>query len=91
MAVNAPIQGTSADIIKLAMIAIDAWAKKEKADDLKLVLQVHDELVYECDTKNAERYAAEIKKRMETVVPKEKSKGVPLVAEYEIGDNWGVI
>lgn len=91
MAVNAPIQGTSADIVKLAMIAVDAWVQKEKVSDVKLVLQVHDELVYEVREKDAEKIVKEIQRLMESVIPNDLSKGVPLLAEYAVGENWGVI
>jgi DNA polymerase-1 len=92
MAVNAPIQGTQADIIKLAMIEADALIEKngwrEKA---QLVLQVHDELVYELDEAIAEEAARAIRGVMENVVPAEKCSGVPVVAEVSIGKNWGAM
>ncbi len=90
MAVNAPLQGTQADIIKLAMVRADALIEKngwrEKA---KLVLQVHDELVYELAEKESEHIARELRHIMETVVPKSELHGVPIVAEISMGKNWG--
>ena len=91
MAGNAPIQGTAtADIIKLAMIKVDSWIKKTKLNErVHLVLQVHDELVYEIQEDQAVEFAQQIKKTMETVVSKTKTKGVPLKVDAKIGDNWG--
>lgn len=94
MAVNAPIQGTSADAVKLAMVVVDEWLEKESLrEKVTLVLQVHDELVYEVDEKNAKEIVEKIKELMESVFAveyvREKTRGVPVVAEYKIGKNWG--
>jgi len=90
MAVNAPIQGTQADIIKLAMVKADKLIEaKNLRGKARLVLQVHDELVYEIAEKDAEKIAHEICVVMESVVPKGKLSGVPIVAEIAIGENWG--
>jgi DNA polymerase-1 len=90
MAMNAPIQGTQADIIKLAMIEADRVIEKNKwREKVKLVMQVHDELVYELDEKISEDAALEIKKVMETVVSPSKLSGVPIIAEAKIGRHWG--
>ncbi len=92
MATNAPMQGTQSDIIKLAMVEADrviekkGWSKKAE-----LLLQVHDELVYELDAKDAEEIAREIQHVMETVVSPEKLGGVPIVVEIAIGPNWGEV
>ena len=83
MAVNAPLQGTSADIIKLAMIEID----KELPGTL--ILQVHDELVFEIKKGEVKECAPVIKKIMESVVPESKRRGVPIIAEGKAGKNWG--
>ena len=80
MAINAPIQGTQADIIKIAMVRIS-----EKFPDARMILQVHDELVFEVEEEKAEKMAKDFKKIMEEVLDKE----VPIVAEAHIGDNWG--
>ena len=80
-AVNSPLQGTAADIIKLAMIRIDRILQPKQA---KLLLQVHDELVLEAPPEEAESVAAIVKHEMETVYPLE----VPLVVETGIGANW---
>ena len=90
MALNAPIQGTQADITKKAMIAVDEYLKKagliEKAH---LILQVHDELIYEVEEKIAKQIAEPIKKVMESVLPANQTKGVPIVANASVGPNWG--
>lgn len=82
-AINAPIQGTAADIMKLAMVAVDRVIT-EKNLPAKLLLQVHDELVLEVTDGAAEQVAKEVKHAMENVV----SLGVPIVAEAGIGPNW---
>jgi len=90
MAVNAPIQGTQSDIIKLAMIEADRviessdWRQKAT-----LVMQVHDELVYELDEKEAETIACAICDTMESVVDPKKLHDVPIIAEIAIGPSWG--
>ncbi len=90
MAINAPIQGTNADIVKIAMKRIDDYLIKEKLDqDVHLILQVHDELVYEIKKDKAEKIAKEIKKIMETVIDTKDTNGVPLLVNYAIGKNWG--
>ncbi|MDO8562028.1 MAG: DNA polymerase [bacterium] len=92
MAVNAPIQGTQADIIKLAMVKADEMIEKNSLrDSVRLVLQIHDELVYEVAEKDAEKIAGELRKTMETVVPKGQLSDVPIVAEISIGENWGAL
>jgi DNA polymerase-1 len=90
MAVNAPIQGTSADAVKRAMVVVDEWvAQAGLREQVTLVLQVHDELVYEVAEASAQEYAEKIKVLMEGVFPEDKTRGVPVVAEYKIGKNWG--
>ncbi len=92
MAVNAPIQGTEADIVKLAMIAIDNYIQKENlSDDVRMLLQVHDELLFEIREGQASKIAPKIKALMEAVLDPEKTSGVKCVAEYAAGKNWGDI
>jgi len=81
MAINMPVQGTAADIIKLAMIEID---KNIADEDIKMVLQVHDELVFEVKREKAKKAAEEIKSAMENVY----QLRVPLTVETEIGEKW---
>jgi DNA polymerase-1 len=90
MAVNAPIQGTQSDIIKLAMVEADALIEKNDwRGKAELVLQVHDELVYELDEKIADEAARKIREVMERVAPADKLSGVPILAEIAVGKNWG--
>ncbi|MBP6860468.1 MAG: hypothetical protein KBC38_02830 [Candidatus Pacebacteria bacterium] len=90
MAINAPIQGTQADVIKLAMVEVDEMLKKEGvADDAHLLLQVHDELVYEVKDEKLKELAPRIKEIMESVMPEEMRNGVPILAEAKVGQNWG--
>ncbi|MDP3734864.1 MAG: DNA polymerase [bacterium] len=90
MALNAPIQGTSADLIKLAMIRVDEHVKREGLrGDAFLILQVHDELVYEVCEPRAADFVPEIKRIMEDVLSLEEARGVPLVTSSAVGKNWG--
>lgn len=90
MAINAPIQGTNADIIKIAMKRVDEYLMKEGLDkDVYLILQVHDELVYEIKEGMEDRVVPEIKRIMESVIDPKDVKGVKCVANYAIGKNWG--
>lgn len=82
-AINAPIQGGAADIIKLAMIKVNDVLKKSNLD-IKLLLQVHDELVFEVAEKDVENASNLIKNAMESVV----KLSVPLIAQVGIADNW---
>ena len=82
-AVNTPLQGTAADLIKLAMIRIDAKLRSEKWQSAML-LQVHDELVFEAPPEEVAPLRAIVKQEMEDVYPLD----VPLVADTGTGDNW---
>ena len=82
-AMNTPIQGTAADIIKLAMIRVDAALAKQYPQ-ARLVLQVHDELIVECPAADAAAVASLLEEEMERVV----TLSVPLVAEAHWGRNW---
>lgn len=82
-AINAPMQGSAADLIKLAMIEVDDWLQKE-APDTKMILQVHDELVLEVPENNIETAEAKIVELMTGVA----ELRVPLEVDTGIGDNW---
>jgi len=89
MAVNAPIQGGQADVMKLATIATDAYIQKNDLQDtVKLILQVHDELIYEMPAKGWQEYACAIQKIMEDILPLELSHGVPIITDIKMGQNW---
>jgi len=90
MAINAPMQGTQADIIKLAMTKIDAMLKEQNAyDRAHLLLQVHDELVFEIDHKKVDALAPKIKEIMEGIISQNETRGIPFIAEGKVGKNWG--
>lgn len=92
MAINAPIQGTQADIIKLAMVEADRMLdEKNWRSKVRLLLQVHDELVYEVAGDEAEDIAREIRGVMERVAPKKELRDVPITAEISIGKDWGSV
>jgi DNA polymerase-1 len=92
MAINAPIQGTQADIIKLAMSRIDAMLEEEKAsEDAHLILQVHDELVFEVRSERLAELTKKIQALMEGVIPEEETHGVPILAQPKTGKDWGTM
>ncbi len=92
MAINAPIQGTEADIIKLAMVRVDEMLTREKAsDDAHLLLQVHDELVYEIRTERVGSLSADIQKIMESILTPEQTHGVPIQVDVKSGPDWGTM
>ncbi len=92
MAVNAPIQGTQSDIVKLAMVEADKLIQKKKwTNDVRLILQVHDELIYEVSESLAQTVGKEIKKVMESVAPRTQLADVPILTEMEIGKTWADI
>ena len=82
-AINAPMQGTAADIIKQAMIDVDAWLAEGEFDAL-MVMQVHDELVFEVAEKQVEAFIEQVQKRMQGAAELK----VPLIVEAESGANW---
>jgi DNA polymerase-1 len=82
-AINAPMQGTAADIIKRAMIAVDAWIEREQAP-AKLVMQVHDELVLEVEAGATDEVTARVRELMVGAA----SLRVPLEVGVGMGDNW---
>lgn len=88
MAVNAPIQGTQADIIKRAMVEADALIAEDGLD-AKLLMQVHDELVYEVGEARAEDTARAIRDVMEHAAPSGELDDVPILAEIAMGKDWG--
>ena len=82
-AINAPMQGTAADLIKLAMIAVQAWIERERLAT-RLVMQVHDELVLEVPDGEVETVKAELPGMMSGVA----ALAVPIPAEVGVGPNW---
>ena len=89
MAINAPVQGTSADIIRVAMVRIHEYLKNEKLNDVvHMMLQVHDELVFEIQDAHVAQVVPKLKAIMEDVLTKEETHGVPILAEAKAGKNW---
>ncbi len=84
MAVNAPIQGSAADIIKLAMINCDKYIKDNNIE-AKCILQIHDELIFEVN----ENIISDFTHKMTNIMEKAVSLSVPLLVNAETGDNWG--
>ncbi len=90
MALNAPIQGTQADIIKIAMVRIDERLKEaDLMDDAFLISQVHDELMFEVRDGALGRVVEVVRDAMQGVLSLEETKGVPLQVDIETGKNWG--
>ncbi|WP_323925226.1 DNA polymerase I [Aeromonas caviae] len=83
-AINAPMQGTAADIIKRAMINVDGWIRGIEDESIRMLMQVHDELVFEIREEKLEEYIALIKEKMSGAA----ELYVPLVVEAGTGDNW---
>ena len=90
MAINAPVQGSSADILKLGMIDVwEKFAEDFKTGRLKMLLQIHDELVFECDENEAKSYGERISKVMTDVLSKRDINIVPLEVSVNIGHSLG--
>ena len=84
-AVNAPIQGFEADLMRRAMVNIEHEIIKPNADKIRMIMQVHDEIIFECEETIAEEFAKKIESAMENVT----KLSVPLAADYVIGKVWG--
>lgn len=82
-AINAPMQGSAADIIKMAMIDLHHWLQSSHLDAL-MIMQVHDELVFEVAEKDVDELVKQVTKRMAAAA----KLAVPLVADYGVGNNW---
>ena len=85
MAINAPMQGSAADIIKIAMMKIDDFIKTSTLD-IKMLIQVHDELVFAIKDEDVDKASASIKEIMESVCKNDID--VPLTVDYGVGNNW---
>ncbi|AJR06961.1 DNA polymerase I [Photobacterium gaetbulicola] len=83
-AINAPMQGTAADIIKRAMVMVDEWVGLQPEGRVRLLMQVHDELVFEVQESEVDNVSAEVRRLMESAA----ELAVPLIADAGIGDNW---
>lgn len=89
MAINAPIQGSQSDIIRIAMVKIRQYIKELKLEnEVRLLLQVHDELIFEIKNEKLSATVPTILEMMTSVLDEKKAKGVPIHAEIKIGQNW---
>ncbi len=92
MAINAPIQGSGADIIKMAMARAErALGEKNLLQNVHLLLQVHDELMYEVSLDRVDEAVEIIAYQMETVLTKEQSRGIIMYTDIEMGTAWGAL
>ncbi|MBU6952676.1 DNA polymerase I [Hahella sp. HN01] len=83
-AINAPMQGTAADIIKRAMLAVDAWLEGKDAPPAKMIMQVHDELILEVEESAVEA----VKEKLTQIMSSAAELNVPLLVEAGAGNNW---
>ena len=84
-AINAPIQGFEADLMRRAMIVTYNDIVRPNTDKIRMIMQVHDEIIFECNAEIATDMAQKIKQTMENIT----KLSVPLRAEYVIGEQWG--
>ena len=87
MAINMPVQGTAADIMKLAMLKVHEAIKTKYLNNCQMLLQVHDELVLEIKEDQVKKITQDLKNIMENI-PECEPLGVKFIAEAEVGDNW---
>ncbi|NBW89346.1 MAG: DNA polymerase I, partial [Gammaproteobacteria bacterium] len=85
-AINAPMQGTAADLIKRAMISVDDWCRVHGGGEARLIMQVHDELVLEVRDTAVQRVTEAVRKKM--VAAGEGALSVPLKVDVGTGSNW---
>ena len=91
-AINAPIQGSASEIMRLAMIRLDKKFKSLKDNKSKILLQIHDELIFEVPTKEVKSMIKVIKDVMSSVTDSDlHSFSTPLTVDLNTGDNWGIL
>ena len=91
-AINAPIQGSASEVMRLAMIRLDKKFKNLKNNKSKILLQIHDELIFEVPNEEVKSMAKLIKDEMSSVAKSDlHSFSTPLTIDVNIGDNWGVL
>ena len=91
-AINAPIQGSAAEIMRLAMIRLNKRFIKEKNLKTKMLLQIHDELIFEVHQENTKRISKIIIEEMSSVAKSDQhSFTIPLTVDLNIGNNWGTL
>lgn len=89
MAINAPVQGTAADVMRIAMNEVYDYIQKLQSDDVRMLLQVHDELVFEIKEEGREEHIKKIVAIMEGIMHGKEDYGVPLRVSVAVGKNWG--
>ncbi len=91
-AINAPIQGSASEIMRLAMIRLDKKLNEQKNKKTKMLLQIHDELIFETPKEEAKRISKLIIEEMSSVAKSEQHTfSIPLTVDLNIGDNWGAL
>ncbi len=91
-AINAPIQGSASEVMRLAMIRLDKKLSEEKNSNSKMLLQIHDELIFEIPKKDAKVMIKLIEKEMTSVAQSDyHSFSTPLTVDINVGDNWGML
>ena len=91
-AINAPIQGSAAEIMRLAMIRIDKKLKEQKVNKTKMLLQIHDELIFESPKDEVKKISKVIIDEMSSVAESDQhSFSIPLTVDLNTGENWGAL
>ena len=91
-AINAPIQGSASEIMRLAMIRLNNRLNEEKNQKTKMLLQIHDELIFETPKEEAKRLSKIIVEEMSSVAKSDQhSFSIPLTVDLNTGDNWGAL
>ena len=91
-AINAPIQGSASEIMRLAMIRISNKLNDINNKNIKLLLQIHDELIFEVPNKDVNKVSKIIKDEMTSVINSDlHSFSIPFLVDINIGDNWGLL
>ena len=91
-AINAPIQGSASEIMRLAMIRLDKRLKEQKNKKTKMLLQIHDELIFESPKNESKKVSKLIIEEMSGVAQSDQhSFTIPLTVDLNIGDNWGAL
>ena len=91
-AINAPIQGSASEIMRLAMIRLSKRLEEEKNQKTKMLLQIHDELIFETPKNEVKRVSKMIIEEMSSVVKSDQhSFSIPLTVDLNTGENWGTL
>ena len=91
-AINAPIQGSASELMRMAMINIFEKIKAKKINDCKLLLQIHDELIFEVKKSNIESVKKSVESEMKSVQKSDfHSFSIPILVDVNIGENWGLL